>query len=336
MRSGFFGGLGLVILAVLAFIAWSSLFVVSQTQQALVLRFGNPINVITEPGLYVKAPLIDNVVMIDKRVLDIDAPPIEVIARDQKRLVVDAFGRYRITDPLLFFQAAGSIEAAESRLSVILNSAIRGAVGQMEFANIVREGRAGLMEAITRQVNAEGRQLGVDVIDVRIRRADLPAENSQAVFQRMQTERQREATDIRSRGEQEARTIRAQADRQATVIVAEANRTADELRGDGEAQANGIFATAFNRDPDFFAFFRSMEAYRQGLKGENTRIVLSPDMPFFRYLTQSPIASETGGAGPAPAGAPDPAAPAAVPTPPAESPAPPAPAAPAAAPQPAP
>lgn len=335
MRSGFFGGLGLVILAVLAFIAWSSLFVVSQTQQALVLRFGNPINVITEPGLYVKAPLIDNVVMIDKRVLDIDAPPIEVIARDQKRLVVDAFGRYRITDPLLFFQAAGSIEAAESRLSVILNSAIRGAVGQMQFANIVREGRAGLMETITRQVNAEGRQLGVDVIDVRIRRADLPAENSQAVFQRMQTERQREATDIRSRGEQEARTIRAQADRQATVIVAEANRTADELRGDGEAQANGIFATAFNRDPDFFAFFRSMEAYRAGLKGQNTRIVISPDMPFFRYLTQSPIATETGGAAvPAPAGAPAaaPAAttPPAAPTPPAGIPAP------AAAPQPAP
>ncbi|MCX5481441.1 protease modulator HflC [Kaistia geumhonensis] len=326
MRSGFFGGLGLVILVVLAVIAWSSLFVVSQTQQALVLRFGNPINVITEPGLYVKAPLIDNVVMIDKRVLDIDAPPIEVIARDQKRLVVDAFGRYRITDPLLFFQAAGSIEAAESRLSVILNSAIRGAVGQMEFANIVREGRAGLMESITRQVNAEGRQLGVDVIDVRIRRADLPAENSQAVFQRMQTERQREATDIRSRGEQEARTIRAQADRQATVIVAEANRQADELRGEGEAQANGIFATAFNRDPDFFAFFRSMEAYREGLKGENTRIVISPDMPFFRYLTQSPVASGLGGAVvPAPA-----AAPAASVAPP-----PPAPAAPAAAPQPA-
>lgn len=326
MRSGFFGGLGLVILVVLAVIAWSSLFVVSQTQQALVLRFGNPINVITEPGLYVKAPLIDNVVMIDKRVLDIDAPPIEVIARDQKRLVVDAFGRYRITDPLLFFQAAGSIEAAESRLSVILNSAIRGAVGQMEFANIVREGRAGLMESITRQVNAEGRQLGVDVIDVRIRRADLPAENSQAVFQRMQTERQREATDIRSRGEQEARTIRAQADRQATVIVAEANRQADELRGEGEAQANGIFATAFNRDPDFFAFFRSMEAYREGLKGENTRIVISPDMPFFRYLTQSPVASGSGGAVvPAPA-----AAPAASVAPP-----PPASAAPAAAPQPA-
>ncbi len=300
MKGGFFGGLGLVILVVLAIVGYSSLFVVDQTQQALVLRFGNPVRVVSEPGLYAKVPLVDNVVMIDKRLLDIDAPPIEVIARDQKRLVVDAFGRYKITDPLLFYQAAGSIEVAESRLSVILNSAIRGAVGQMDFASVVREGRAGLMETITRQVNAEGRQLGVDVVDVRIRRADLPAENSAAVFQRMQTERQREATDIRSRGEQEARTIRAQADRQATVIVADANRQADELRGDGDAQANRVFAQAFNQDKDFFGFYRSMQAYLDGLKGENTRIVISPDMPFFRYLND-PSALSAGGTFPPPA-----------------------------------
>lgn len=284
MKGGIFGGLGVVILIVLAILGYTSLFVVDQTQQGLVLRFGRPVRVVEEPGLYFKVPLVDNVVLIDNRLLDIDSKPIEVIARDRKRLVVDAFGRYRITDPLLFYQAAGSIDAAEQRLAVILNSAIRGAVGQMDFSNIVRDGRAGLMESITRQVNAEGQRLGIDVVDVRIRRADLPAANSQAVFQRMQTERQREATDIRSRGEQEARTIRAQADRQATVIVAEANQQAEELRGDGDAEVNKIFAQAYGQDPEFFAFFRSMQAYADALKGETTRIVISPDSPFFRFF----------------------------------------------------
>jgi membrane protease subunit HflC len=309
MRGGIFGGLGLVILIVLAVLAYSSLFIVNQTQQALVLRFGNPVRVVTEPGLYAKVPLIDNVVRIDNRLLDIDAQPIEVIARDRKRLIVDAFGRYRISDPLLFYQAAGSIEVAESRLAVILNSAIRGAVGQMDFSSIVREGRAALMETITRQVHSEGLRLGVDVVDVRIRRADLPQENSAAVFQRMQTERQREATDIRSRGEQEAKTIRAQADRQATVIVAEANRQSEELRGDGDAQVNRIFAAAYGKDPEFFSFFRSLQAYVDGLKGDTTRLVISPEMPFFRYFSDPQGgAPKTGAAAPA-ASAPAPAQP---------------------------
>jgi membrane protease subunit HflC len=279
-----FGGLGLVILIILAILAFTGLFVVNQTQQALVLRFGNPVRVVTEPGLYAKVPLIDNVVMLDKRLLDIDSPPIEVIARDRKRLVMDAFGRFKITDPLLFYQAAGSIQVAESRLAVILNSAIRGAAGQMDFSNIVREGRDPLMRQITEQVQREGKRLGVDVVDVRIRRADLPPENSQAVYQRMQTERQREATDIRAQGEQAARTIRAQADRQATVIVAEANQAADEIKGDGDAQRNRIFAVAFEQDPDFFSFYRSMQAYQQGMKSGTTRMVISPSSPFFRYL----------------------------------------------------
>jgi membrane protease subunit HflC len=283
--SKIFGGLGLVIVIILAIVAYSGLFIVNQTNQALVLRFGNPVRVATEPGIYAKIPLIDNVVMLDKRLLDIESPPIEVIARDQKRLVMDAFGRYKIVDPLLFFQAAGSVQVAESRLSVILNSAIRGAAGQMDFASIVREGRAPLMAQITDQVNREGRGLGVDVVDVRIRRADLPPENSQAVYQRMQTERQREATDIRAQGEQAAKTIRAQADRQATVIVAEANQRADEIKGDGDAETNRIFAAAFEQDPDFFSFYRSMQAYQQGMKANSTRMVISPTSPFFRYLT---------------------------------------------------
>lgn len=280
-----FGGLGLVIIIIVAIIGYTGLFIVDQTQQALVLRFGNPVRVVTAPGLYAKVPLIDNVVFLDKRLLDIDSPPIEVIARDRKRLVMDAFGRFKITDPLLFYQAAGSVQVAESRLAVILNSAIRGAAGQMDFSNIVRDGRAPLMRQITEQVQREGRSLGVDVVDVRIRRADLPPENSQAVYQRMQTERQREATDIRAQGEQAARTIRAQADRQATVIVADANRQAEEIKGDGDAKRNRIFAAAFEQDPDFFSFYRSMQAYQDGMKSGTTRMVISPSAPFFRYLT---------------------------------------------------
>jgi membrane protease subunit HflC len=280
-----FGGLGLVIVILIAILAYSGLFIVNQTQQALVLRFGNPVRVVTDPGIYAKVPLIDNIVMLDKRLLDIDSPPIEVIARDRKRLVMDAFGRYKIVDPLLFYQAAGSIPVAESRLAVILNSAIRGAAGQMDFSAIVREGRAPLMRQITEQVQREGKRLGVDVVDVRIRRADLPPENSQAVYQRMQTERQREATDIRAQGEQAAKTIRAQADRQATVIVAEANQRADEIKGDGDAERNRIFAAAFEQDPDFFSFYRSMQAYQDGMKSGTTRMVISPTSPFFRYLT---------------------------------------------------
>jgi len=283
--SRIFGGLGLVIIIIVAIIGYTGLFIVDQTQQALVLRFGNPVRVVTAPGIYAKVPFIDNVVMLDKRLLDLDSPPIEVIARDRKRLVMDAFGRYKIIDPLLFYQAAGSIPVAESRLAVILNSAIRGAAGQMDFSNIVREGRAPLMSQITDQVNREGRRLGVDVVDVRIRRADLPPENSQAVYQRMQTERQREATDIRAQGEQAAKTIRAQADRQATVIVAEANQQADEIKGDGDAERNRVFAAAFEQDPDFFSFYRSMQAYQDGMKPGTTRMVISPTSPFFRYLT---------------------------------------------------
>ncbi|MCX5569433.1 protease modulator HflC [Kaistia nematophila] len=316
--SRIFGGLGLVVVIIVAIVAYSGLFIVDQTHQALVLRFGNPVRVATEPGIYAKVPFIDNVVMLDKRLLDLDSPPIEVIARDRKRLVMDAFGRYKIIDPLLFYQAAGSIPVAESRLAVILNSAIRGAAGQMDFSNIVREGRAPLMSQITDQVNREGRRLGVDVVDVRIRRADLPPENSQAVYQRMQTERQREATDIRAQGEQAAKTIRAQADRQATVIVAEANQQADEIKGDGDAERNRVFAAAFEQDPDFFSFYRSMQAYQDGMKPGTTRMVISPTSPFFRYLTDPsgnalPVPERTTPGTPAAAAPAKPAAPAVAP-----------------------
>jgi membrane protease subunit HflC len=299
MRRGLFGGLGLVILAVIAFVAYLSVFIVYQTEQALVLRFGDPVRVINapptpestpanvedgEPGLYVKLPLIDNVIYFEKRILDLDSPPLEIIASDQKRLVVDAFARYKIVNPLRFFQSVGTIQGADSRLSQFLNSAVRRVLGEATFIQLVRDERADLMRRITEQVDREAAGIGVQLVDVKIRRADLPAENSAAIYQRMQTERQREATEIRAQGEEAARRIRATADRTTTVIVAEANGESERLRGDGDAEVNRIFADAYGKDPDFFAFYRAMLAYQEGLRPEDTRLVIGPDSDFFRYF----------------------------------------------------
>jgi membrane protease subunit HflC len=324
MRRGIFGGVGLIVLAAIGILVYLSVFIVDQTQQALVLRFGQVVRPVSEPGLYYKVPLIDNVVYIDKRILDLDSPPLEVIASDQKRLVVDAWGRYRITDPLMFYQSVGSIPIADSRLSVILNSAVRRVLGDATFIQLVRDERASLMARITSQVDREAERLGIEVLDVKIRRADLPEANSQAIYQRMQTERQREATEIRAQGEQAARRIRAEADRQATIIVAEASRESEETRGAGEAKRNQILAEAFGADPDFFAFYRSMQAYVQSLGGGDTRIVISPDSEFFKYFNKAgPALPAPAPAGAAPAAADAPPAPAAADAPPA----PPAPAA---------
>jgi membrane protease subunit HflC len=322
MRRSIFGGLGLVIIAVIAFVAYLGVFIVDQTQQALVLRFGQvvaPIGgqlaPITQPGLYYKLPLIDNVAYFEKRILDLDSPPLEVIASDQKRLVVDAFGRYRIIDPLLFFQSVGTVEGADSRLSSFLNSSVRRVLGEATFIQLVRDERSDLMARITEQVDREARQIGVELVDVKIRRADLPAENSQAIYQRMQTERQREATEIRAQGEEAARRIRAGADRTVTVLVAEANGESERLRGVGDAEANRIFAEAYGRDPDFFSFYRSMLAYQQGLRPNNTQMVISPDSDFFRYFNDAAGANPYATLNGAPAGdvpaAPTPAVPAA-------------------------
>ncbi len=304
MRRGIFGGVGLVILAVIAIAVYLSLFIVSQTQQALVLRFGQVVREVKEPGLYYKLPLIDNVVYFDRRILDLDSPPLEIIASDQKRLVVDAWGRYRIINPLLFYQSVGSVEIAAQRLSVLLNSAVRQVLGDATFIELVRDERANLMSRITARVDREARSLGVEVVDVKIRRADLPEANSQAIYERMQTERQQEATEIRALGEQQARRIRAEADRTATVIVAEAQKLSEQTRGRGEADRNNILAAAFNADPEFFAFYRSMQAYQQGLGGTATRWVISPDSEFFRFFNDSDAAAApppSGAALPAPA-----------------------------------
>jgi membrane protease subunit HflC len=299
MRRSIFSGIGLVVIAIIAFIAYLSVFVVSQTEQALVLRFGDPVRIInapptetssaadtrdSAPGLYTKLPLIDNVVYFEKRILDLDSPPLEIIASDQKRLVVDAFGRYKIINPLLFYQSVGTVAGADSRLSSYLNSAVRRVLGEASFIQLVRDERATLMQRITEQVDREARGIGVELVDVKIRRADLPPENSAAIYQRMQTERQRQATEIRAQGEQASRRIRAEADRTATVIVAEANGEAERLRGDGDAAVNAIFADAYGKDPDFFAFYRSMTAYQNGLKPADTRLVITPDSDFFRFF----------------------------------------------------
>ena len=285
MRLNFLGGIAVVLVAAALIVGYSSLFTVYQTQQALVIRLGQPVRVIHEPGLHFKAPFIDSVVYIDKRILDLEAPPQEVIASDQKRLVVDAFARYRIKDPLRFYQTLGSINGANSQLSILLNSALRRVLGEVTFSHVVRDQRADLMARIRELVDHEATALGIEVVDVRIRRADLPEQNSQAVYQRMQTERQREAAEFRAQGAQRAQEIRARADREVTVLVADATSKSEQIRGEGDGTRNQIFADAFNKDPDFFAFYRSMQAYEQGLKHNDTRMLLKSDSNFLRYFT---------------------------------------------------
>lgn len=280
------GAIG-VLAALAAIAAYTSVFFVIQTQQALVLRLGEPIRVVSEPGLQFKAPLIDSVVFIDKRILDLDNAAQEVIASDQKRIVVDAFARYRITDPLRFYQSVNNVDRANSQLSNMMNSAMRRVLGESTFIQVVRDERAGLMNRIRDLVNREAQSFGIAIVDVRIRRADLPDANSQAVFQRMQTERQREAAEIRATGAQQAQTIRARADRDVTVILAEATSKSEQIRGEGDGQRNAIFAAAFSRDPDFFSFYRSMQAYEAGLKQGETRMLITPDSDFFRYFNDS-------------------------------------------------
>jgi modulator of FtsH protease HflC len=284
MKTNFIGGvIGILVVAVLI-VVYASLFEVYQTQQALVVRLGQVVHVVNEPGLHVKVPFIDAVIPIDKRILDLEAPSQEVIASDQKRLVVDAFARYRITDPLRFFQTLGSKTSADSQLAILLNSALRRVLGEATFIQVVRDERAGLMARIRDLINHEAAGYGIEVVDARIRRADLPEQNSQAVYQRMQTARQREAAEYRAQGTQQAQEIRSKADREVTVLVADATSKSEQIRGQGDATRNEIFAKAYNQDPDFFNFYRSMQAYENGLKANDTRLVLKPDSNFFRYF----------------------------------------------------
>jgi len=284
MRSPVTGIVALFLLFVVLIVAYSSVFTVAQTEQVLVVRLGEPIRVVTEPGLNFKAPFIDTVISVDKRILDLENPSQEVIASDQKRLVVDAFARYRIKNALRFYQSVGSIQAANLQLTTLLNAALRRVLGEVTFIQVVRDEREALMARIRQQLDHEADGYGIQVVDVRIRRADLPEQNSQAVYQRMQTERQREAAEFRAQGGQKAQEIRSSADREATVIVAEANSTGEQTRGAGDAERNRLFAEAYSKDADFFAFYRSMTAYENGLKSGDTRFLLRPDSDFFRYF----------------------------------------------------
>ncbi len=284
MRLGVVGGVIVAFVLLALIVAFGAMFTVYQTRQAIVVRLGQPVRVISDAGLHFKWPLIDSVILIDKRILDLENPAQELIASDQKRLVVDAFARYRIHDPLRFYQTVGSIEGANSRLSTLLNSALRRVLGESTLQHVIREERAQLMARTREQLDREAKSFGIEVIDVRIRRADLPDQNSQAVYQRMQTERQAEAAQLRASGTQRAQEIRARADREVTVTVADATSRAEQLRGEGDAERNRIFAEAFSRDPEFFAFYRSMQAYEAGMRHNDTRLLLKPDTEFFRYF----------------------------------------------------
>jgi modulator of FtsH protease HflC len=274
-------------LALLGFLAYSSLFTVNEIQKAIVLQFGDPKRVIQKAGLNVKIPFIQNVVLLDKRILNLDTPSEEIIAKDQKRLIVDAFARFMIKDPLKFYISVGNERVARSRLSTIINSRIRGVLGQEELATLVSKERARLMDKITKDVNTEASQFGIEILDVRIKRADLPQANSEAIYKRMQTERLREAKEFRAQGAEIAQTIRSTADKEVTIILAEANKNSEILKGEGDGKRNKIFANAFGKDPEFFSFYRAMQSYEKSLIGGETSLILSPDSEFFRFFGKS-------------------------------------------------
>ena len=277
-----------VAVLVVGFIIDSATFRVHQTEQVLVLQFGKPVRVVTLPGLEFKIPFVQQVERLDNRILGLDAAAEEVIAADQKRLVVDSFVRYRIVDALQFFQAVGNERVVRNRLNAILVSSLRRVLGEVPLSVVLTGERASLMTDIRDQVNSEALEFGVEVVDVRIKRADLPEANSQAIYARMNTEREREAREFRARGAEIGLRIRARADRERTVLLAEAQRESQVIRGEGDGTKNKIFADAYGRDPEFFNFYRSMLAYTEALGQDDTTMVLSPNSEFFRYFGESP------------------------------------------------
>ena len=265
-------------------LVFQSLFIVQEISQAIVLQFGDPKKIVTKAGLNFKLPFIQNVVYLDKRILNLDNDPEEVIAADQKRLIVDAFARFKIVDPLKFYISVGNERVARSRLSTIINSRIRGVLGTQELATLLSTDRARQMQIIQSQVNEEAKNFGINIVDVRIKRADLPPANSDAIYRRMQTEREREAKEFRAKGAEMAITITSTADKEVTVILADAEKRSQILKGEGDGQRNKIFADAFGQDPEFFAFYRAMQAYETALIGGETSLILSPDSEFFKFF----------------------------------------------------
>ena len=272
------------ILILIAATAYFSIFIVKEINQAIVLQFGDPKRILMKPGLNFKVPFIQNVVFLDKRILNLDAPPAEVIASDQKRLIVDAFARFKIVDPLKFYISVGNERVARSRLSTIINSRIRSVLGTQRLQTLLSEERTKQMALIQVGVNNEAAKFGIEIVDVRIKRADLPPANSDAIYRRMQTEREREAKEFRAKGAEMAITITSTADKEVTVILADAEKQSQILKGEGDGQRNKIFADAFGQDPEFFAFYRAMQAYETALIGGETSLILSPDSEFFKFF----------------------------------------------------
>ncbi len=270
-------------------IMFQAAFVVKEIDQAIVLQFGNPKKIITEAGLKFKLPFIQNVVFIDKRILNLDNAPEEVIAADQKRLIVDAFARFQIVDPLKFYISVGNERVARSRLSTIINSRIRGVLGTQELSTLLSKERAKQMAIIQNDVNEEAKSFGIKIVDVRIKRADLPQANSEAIYKRMQTERQREAKEFRAEGAEIAAKITSTADKDVTVLLANANKQSQIFKGEGDGQRNKIFADAYGKDPEFFGFYRAMQAYETALIGGDTSLILSPDSDFFKFFGKAGI-----------------------------------------------
>ena len=282
----------LPLIIVIGFVVYLSFFTVKEINQAIVLQFGDPKRVITKPGLQLKIPFIQNVVYLDRRILSLDPQPEEVIASDQKRLIVDAYARFKIVDPLKFYVSVGDERVARSRLATIINSRLRSVLGKHSLATLLSEDRTKQMAIIQDGVNNEAEKFGITIIDIRIKRADLPQANSEAIYKRMQTEREREAKQFRARGAEMAVTITSTADKEVTVLLANARKQSEIMKGEGDGQRNKIFANAFGTDPDFFSFYRAMQAYEKALIGGDTSLILSPDSDFFKFFGNAGVIKE--------------------------------------------
>ena len=278
----------ILIIATLALIALqSSFFTVDQRQQVLILQFGEPIRVIETPGIKFKMPFIQNAIFFEKRIIDLSLPEQEVIASDQKRLIINAFTKFQITDPLKFYTTVGGSYGLSNKLSGILDSSLRQVIGEVTLNELLTENRGDIMKKIKDAVGSSSEIFGIKIIDVRIMRADLPKENSDAIFARMQTEREKEAREIRAKGAEEADKIRAEANKQKTIIIAEAKKNSDIVRGNGESDSNRIYANSFGKDPEFADFYRSMSAYKTAFSNDKTKMIISPDSDHFKYFNNS-------------------------------------------------
>ena len=275
------------LLIAMSAIAYFSFYTVHQTQRAMVLQLGAVKKQVDEPGLYFKIPFVQNIVYFDKRLLEVDTDKREIFLKGKKRISVDAFTRYRITNPLKFYQTIGGQALFRSRLSDIVNSSLRQVLSKHSLDDVVRDKRRELMQRVTNIVNSQALEFGAEVSDVRLKRADLPKEVSDNIFKRMRTERNQEAASFRAQGEEKSRTIRAQADRSVVELKAVATQKSEILRGEGDAERNKVFANAFKRDPQFFSFYRAMQAYETGLSAGDTRLVISPKSDFFKYFNSS-------------------------------------------------